>query len=217
MINNIESTLNYTFKDKNLLKIALTHSSLSNEIGGENYERLEFLGDAVIEFVVSDRIYKYAYLDSGCLTKLRASLVSTSNFSLISTQLGIDKCLQKSKSLSTLSNKTKADILESVIGAIYLDGGIDEASRIIDKYILINEENIRNHVQNSIDYKTKLQEEMQANKQSFRYETVSESGLSHNKTFEVQLIIDEKIISTATGKSLHSAQFECARKYFEHK
>lgn len=216
-MNNLEKQLNYFFKDKNLLKTALTHSSLSNEIGGENYERLEFLGDAIIEFVVSDRIYKYNFLDSGSLTKLRASLVSTSNFSQISLSLGLDKYLQKSKSLNTLSKKTEADILESVIGAVFLDGGITEASKIIDKYIIIDEENIRNHVQNSIDYKTKLQEEMQADKKTFRYELVSESGLSHDKTFTVQLIIDDEIITTATGKSLHMAQSECARKYFEHK
>lgn len=216
-MNNLEQKLDYIFKDKKLLQTALTHSSLSNEIGGENYERLEFLGDAIIEFVVSDRIYKYEFLDSGSLTKLRASLVSTSNFSQISNYLGLDKYLQKSKSLSMLSKKTEADILESVIGAIYLDGGINEASKIIDKFIIVNEENIRNHVQNCVDYKTKLQEEMQAKKKTFRYKTISESGLSHDKTFQVQLLIDEKVVSTATGKSLHTAQFECARKYYEHK
>ncbi len=216
-MNNLEEQLNYFFQDKNLLKMALTHSSLSNEIGGENYERLEFLGDAIIEFVVSDRIYKYYFLDSGSLTKLRASLVSTSNFSRISQELGLDKELYKSKSLSTLSEKTKADILESVIGAIYLDGGISEASKIIDKYIIVDEENICNHLHNCVDYKTKLQEEMQAKKKSFCYELVSESGLAHDKTFEVQLIIDGEVVAIATGKSLHMAQSECARNYFEHK
>lgn len=214
-MNNVEEKLNYVFKDKNLLKKALTHSSLSNEIGGENYERLEFLGDAIIEFVVSDRIYKYEFLDSGSLTKLRASLVSTSNFSQISNHLELDKYLQKSKSLNTLSKKTEADILESVIGAIYLDGGINEAEKIIDKYIIIDEENIRNHLQNCIDYKTKLQEEMQAKKKTFRYGLVSESGLSHDKTFVVELIIDGKIATTGSGKSIHNAQEICARKYYE--
>ena len=118
MMNSIEQILGYVFKDKKLLKTALTHSSLSNEIGGDNYERLEFLGDAVVELIVSNKIYKYEFLDSGLLTKLRASLVSTSNFSNISTNLKLDKELLKSKSLNTLSEKTKADILESILGEI---------------------------------------------------------------------------------------------------
>lgn len=214
-MNNIESKLNYQFKDKKLLQTALTHSSLSNEIGGENYERLEFLGDAIIEFVVSDFIYKFDYLDSGLLSKLRASLVSTKNFCQISTNLNLDKCLRKSKSLNTLSDKTKADIWESLIGAVYLDGGLLKAKELIEKFILVDENNIKEHLINCIDYKTKLQEEMQANKRSFRYETVSESGLAHDKTFEVQLYIDDVVVSKATGKSLHMAQSECARKYYE--
>ena len=76
-MNNLQSKLNYIFKDQNLLKTALTHSSFSNEFGGNNYERLEFLGDAVLEIVVSDYIYKFKELDSGLLSKLRAGLVST--------------------------------------------------------------------------------------------------------------------------------------------
>lgn len=213
-MNNIEQILGYVFKDKTLLKTALTHSSLANEIGGDNYERLEFLGDAVVELIVSNEIYKYEFLDSGLLTKLRASLVSTSNFSSISTNLKLDKELLKSKSLNTLSEKTKADILESILGAIYLDGGLEEVQKIVDKYIIIDENNIREHLTNCIDYKTKFQEDMQKQKKSFEYIVVNESGQDHNKTFTVELKIDGVTTSQALGKSIHIAEEECARKYY---
>lgn len=214
MMNSIEQILGYVFKDKKLLKTALTHSSLSNEIGGDNYERLEFLGDAVVELIVSNEIYKYEFLDSGLLTKLRASLVSTSNFSNISTNLKLDKELLKSKSLNTLSEKTKADILESILGAIYLDGGLEEVQKIVDKYIIIDENNIREHLTNCIDYKTKFQEDMQKQKKSFEYIVVNESGQDHNKIFTVELRMGDITISQALGKSIHIAEEECARKYY---
>ena len=109
-MNSLNNEINYSFKNPNLLKSALTHSSYSNEFGGESYERLEFLGDAVLELVVSDYIYKFNELDSGILSKLRAGLVSTSYLKGISESLKLDKLVLKSKSLSMLSDKTKADL-----------------------------------------------------------------------------------------------------------
>lgn len=216
-MNNCESILGYVFKNKKLLQTAITHSSLANEIGGENYERLEFLGDAVIELVVSDSIYNLTFLDSGLLSKLRASLVSTSNFSRICSELNLDRKLLKSRSLSTLSEKTKADMLESIIGAVYLDGGIAEAKKIIDKYIIVDTQNIKNHLQNCIDFKTKFQEEMQKLKKNFKYSVINETGLDHNKTFTVQLTIEDEIVATASGKSIHLAEEECAKEYYNQK
>lgn len=216
-MNNCERILGYVFKNKKLLQTATTHSSLSNEIGGENYERLEFLGDAVIELVVSDSIYNLTFLDSGLLSKLRASLVSTSNFSRISSELNLDRELLKSRSLSTLSEKTKADMLESIIGAVYLDGGIAEAKKIIDKYIIVDTQNIKNHLQNCIDFKTKFQEEMQKLKKNFKYSVINETGLDHNKTFTVQLTIEDDVVATASGKSIHLAEEKCAKEYYNQK
>ena len=216
-MNNCESILGYVFKNKKLLQTAITHSSLANEIGGENYERLEFLGDAVIELVVSDSIYNLTFLDSGLLSKLRASLVSTSNFSRICSELNLDRELLKSRSLSTLSEKTKADMLESIIGAVYLDGGIAEAKKIIDKYIIVDTQNIKNHLQNCIDFKTKFQEEMQKLKKNFKYSVINETGLDHNKTFTIQLTIEDEIVATASGKSIHLAEEECAKEYYNQK
>ena len=212
-MNNLQSKLNYTFKDQSLLKTALTHSSFSNEFGGENYERLEFLGDAVLELVVSDYIYKFGQLDSGLLSKLRAGLVSTAYLKQISQDLGLDRLVLKSKSLQTLSDKTKADLFESLIGAVYLDSGLEYAKKIIDKLVIVDDQNIKSVIKNCVDYKTKLQETIQKLGKTFEYKLISESGLDHDKTFEVELIVDSQVVSKASGKSIHIAQEHCAENY----
>lgn len=212
-MNNLQSKLNYIFKDQNLLKTALTHSSFSNEFGGNNYERLEFLGDAVLEIVVSDYIYNFKELDSGLLSKLRAGLVSTAYLKQISQNLGLDNLVFKSKSLQTLSDKTKADLFESLIGAIYLDGGLEYAKQIIYNLVIIDEQNIKSVIKNCVDYKTKLQETLQKFGKTFEYKLISESGLDHDKTFEVELIVDNQVVSKASGKSIHIAQEHCAEIY----
>ena len=212
-MNNLQSKLNYTFKDQNLLKTALTHSSFSNEFGGESYERLEFLGDAVLELVVSDYIYKFGQLDSGLLSKLRAGLVSTAYLKQISQDLGLDRLVFKSKSLQTLSDKTKADLFESLIGAVYLDSGLECAKKIIKNLVIVDDQNIRSVIKNCVDYKTKLQETLQKLGKTFEYRLVSDSGLDHDKTFEVELIVDSQVVSKASGKSIHIAQEHCAENY----
>lgn len=214
-MNSLNNEINYSFKNPNLLKSALTHSSYSNEFGGESYERLEFLGDAVLELVVSDYIYKFNELDSGILSKLRAGLVSTSYLKGISESLKLDKLVLKSKSLSMLSDKTKADLFESLIGAIYLDGGLENAQKIIQKFVIVNDLNIQNVLKNCIDYKTKLQEYLQKIGKHFEYRVVSESGLNHEKIFEVELCVDSIVVSNAKGKSIHIAQENCAEIYLK--
>ena len=212
---DLENKIGYSFKDKNLLKMALTHSSFANENNEKSYERLEFLGDAVIELIVSDYIYKNVYLDSGLLSKLRASLVSTHYFCKISEDLGLGELMFKSKSLNTLSEKTKADLFESLVGAIYLDSGLKSAKEIILKYVIVGDKNIQNALKNCVDYKTKLQEEMQKLGKTFRYELVKEEGKDHEKTFEVNLYIDEQLVATGVGRSIHLAEEDSAMHYYK--
>ena len=212
---DVESKINYTFKNPDLLKTALTHISLANEIGCESYERLEFLGDAVLELVVSDYIFEYNHFDSGILTRLRAGLVSTNYLKQISEKLSLDKAVKKSKSLPTISDKTKADLFESVVGAVYLDSGYESAKKIINDLVLIDLENVQNVLKTCFDYKSKLQEEMQKNAKFFRYIVFGQSGLDHEKIFEVGLEIEGQIVIKGTGKSIHIAEEECAKNYFQ--
>lgn len=212
---NIERTLEYEFKDKSLIETALTHVSFSKEFGGESYERLEYLGDAILEAIVSDNLYRNYTLSVGTLSKLRASLVSTENLCKIAENLELQVCLRKAKSLTKLSKKNTADIFESVLGAVYLDGGIEVAKKIVDKYVIIDKENVDNHLSFCEDAKSNLQELMQADKVQFEYVILSSSGLDHEKTFEVGLVVGGQMTETAKGSSIRSAEELCAKAYLD--
>lgn len=214
-VEQLQKSIGYTFKNLNLLETALTHVSYANESGEESYERLEFLGDAIIELVVSDNIIKYKELDAGVLTKLRASLVSTENLSKISTMLSIMQSVKKSRSLSTLSKKNTADLFESLIGAIYIDSGLESARKVVEKYVVVSDAHIQEILKQCVDYKTKFQEDMQSKGNSFEYKVLNSSGLDHDKTFECGLYLNGVLVSKATGKSIHMAEEQCARLYYD--
>ena len=213
-LSSLQNEIKYVFNDLNWLEIALTHSSYANEHNVENYERLEFLGDAVIELVVSTFIFSFKELDSGVLSKLRAGLVSTEYLSKISDKLGLVQLVRKSKSLNTLSKKNTADLFESLIGAIYLDGGLDIAKDIVYRYVVVSEENIQRVLKTCIDYKSRFQEEMQKTGKSFEYRLLNSFGLDHDKTFEYGLFIENELVSKGKGKSIHLAQEECSEQYY---
>lgn len=215
-MNNLESLqqlINYNFKDISLLERALTHQSYANDNNTLSYERLEFLGDAVIELIVSDYIYHLSDFDAGVSTKLRASLVSTDYLCHISNNLGLPDMLLKSKSLQQLSKKNTADLVESLIGAVYLDGGLLDAKNIIDRFIIISDDNVRFVMKTCIDYKSKFQELMQSSGDYFEYKLLSSSGLDHQKVFEVGLFINGESMARASANSIHSAEEKCAEKY----
>ena len=215
--NEIEEKIGYEFKDKSLIQTALTHISYSNEKHIDSYERLEFLGDAVVELIVSDFIFSFKELDCGILSKLRAGLVSTDYLSNISIELGLVELVKKSKSLNKLSKKNTADLFESLIGAIYLDGGIYNARKIVEKYVIISVDNVQNVLKSCVDYKTRFQEDMQKVGKKFEYKLLNSTGLAHDMTFECGLFIENELISKAIGKSIQLAQEGCAKKYYEFK
>lgn len=215
-MNNFEElqlTLGYKFQDVSLLETAMIHQSYANDLGVSSYERLEFLGDAVIELVVSDYIYHFCEFDAGVSTKLRANLVSTDYLSRVAMGLGLVNLVKKSKSLSVLGKKNTADIFESLIGAVYLDSGLDVAKKLINKYVIISEDNVRFVMKNCIDYKSKFQELMQAEGKSFNYKVLSSEGLDHEKVFEVGLFVDDNILTVCKSSSIHSAEEKCAEYY----
>lgn len=214
-LESVEKRVGYSFLDKRLLEQSLTHLSYANEMGVESYERLEFLGDAVVELVVSDYIYRNLNFDVGVSTRLRASLVSTDSLSKISQDLELDKIAKKSRSLSQLSKKNIADLFESLIGAIYIDGGVDEARKVIEKLVIKDMENIRFVIRNSIDYKSRFQEYMQKQSQHFEYKVISSEGLDHIKTHTIGLWINEEKIVEFTASSKQIAEEKCAEYYLK--
>lgn len=194
--------LGYDFKDKSLIERALTHSSLSEK----NYERLEFLGDSILDFVVGEYFYKVCSDGEGKLTVLRSHYVSENYLATIFDKLKIRKAVKLGKSCNgEISKAVKADIIEAIIGAIYLDGGIEKA-----KEFVLNNFDVENY--NAIideNYKSRLQELVQGNfKCKMSYETV----LCDDGGFSSKFYMDEDEISFGKGKTKQEAEQMAAKE-----
>ena len=202
---NFLEKFNIKLKNENLLKIALTHSSYANEHKGcKNYERLEFLGDAVLELVTSEYFYLYTNYKEGQMTKLRASYVCEKALATYAKKIGIDKHIRLGHGqIHNLNDTIIADVFEAVVGAIYLDQGFDIAKNYIDTIIIPY---IKKHIDFNADYKTRLQELVQTGRKSLEYEVVKETGESHKKTFEVVVKIDDIIYGRGKGSSKKVAE-----------
>lgn len=209
--NELENTINYSFKDKNLLLLALTHSSYSNEHKKnrkENNERLEFLGDAVLELTISDYLYnEYPDRDEGKLTKLRSSLVCEYTLAICARDISLGRYLLLSKGEDLTGGRERDSILsdafEAVIGAIYLDGGIDKAAGFIRDKLLKDVEDKTLFY----DAKTILQEMVQAGERGkLSYQLTGETGPDHNKEFSVKAFIGDEPYASGVGKTKKGAE-----------
>jgi ribonuclease-3 len=214
-INRFEQVIGYTFKDKNLIIQALTHSSFVNEQKinkKQDYERLEFLGDAVLEMISSAYLFKkYPEKREGEMSKIRASLVCEPALAYCSEQIDLKSYIQLGKGEEATGGRNKesiiADVMEAVIGALFLDGGIDESKRFIDTYVLTNADSM----QMFSDSKSILQEIVQGEALGqIRYETCGESGPEHDKIFEVRVYVGDKNLGEGTGKTKKAAEQKAA-------
>ena len=197
------------------MRQALTHSSYANEKHMKKHsdnERLEFLGDAVLEIISSEFLYKeYPDKPEGELTKLRASIVCEPTLALCTKDIALGEYLLLGKGEDQTGGRGRksilSDALEAVIGAIYLDGGFANAKEFIHKYILTDIE----HKQLFYDSKTILQEIVQANfKEVISYHLIGEEGPDHNKRFTVRACIGERVIGSGTGHTKKAAEQEAA-------
>ena len=213
--SELEKKLNYNFKDKSLLKLALTHSSYANEHNLECNERLEFLGDAVLELAMSRKLYDTIDLDEGVLTKMRAKAVCEGALDLYASKIDLPAYLYLGKGEEATGGRTRpaiiADALEAVLGAIYLDGGFESAREIVKKFF---EPYFYDVLQNK-DYKSMLQEKLQSEKRSIRYEIVRDEGPANNKTFEAVVYMDEILMGRGIGKTKKEAQQQAAKDALE--
>ena len=187
---------------------ALTHTSYANENNVKSYERLEYLGDAVMELIMSEYLYKNTEHEEGKLTKLRSSYVCENANYEYSTRLGLNDYLLLGHGESDRGGKFKkaivADIFESFIGAIYLDLGFDYAKKFVYKNIIpiIEEEN----VDFFDDYKSVLQELVQTDRKSLEYVLINEEGPAHEKTFTVEVRINDIVYGVGTAHSKKEAE-----------
>ena len=210
-----QEKIGYTFKNEKLLVRALTHTSYANELKINNYghyERTEFLGDAVLELISSEYLFnEYPDMSEGKLTKLRAALVCEYSLAKDAKSLNLSKFILLGKGEEQTGGRNKdsiiADVLEAVIGAIYLDSGIEEARKFIHKFILNDIEN----KQLFYDSKSILQEESQKRKLGGpQYVLVDESGPEHEKEFTVEVVIAGEHLGKATGCSKKAAEQKAA-------
>lgn len=211
----LEERIGYEFQQKGLLRQALTHSSYANEKHMKKLsdnERLEFLGDAVLEIVSSDFLFQeYPNLPEGDLTKLRASIVCEPTLALCTKEIALGDYLYLGKGENQTGGRHRksilSDAMEAVIGAIYLDGGFASAKEFIHKFILTDIENKKLFY----DSKTILQEIIQGNyKEELSYELVDEQGPDHDKQFTVDAKLGERVIGHGVGHTKKAAEQEAA-------
>lgn len=210
--------LGFDFNDINLLVTALTHRSYVNEHRAsvkEHNERLEFLGDAVLELVSSDFLYRNYNEPEGIMTALRAALVRTESIGAAGKELGYEPLVRLSHGEKNGSERAHdvilADCFEAVIGAIYLDQGYDAAKEFIGKHILVKIDEIieEGSWRDPKSYVQELAQRIDGTTPAYR--TLSEEGPDHNKTFKVGIYIGDKLKATGEGHSKQEAQTEAAR------
>jgi ribonuclease III len=209
----LEAVLGYTFRDRALLERALRHASWSNEHAAEQLEdneRLEFLGDAVLDLVVGHQLMtRYPQLREGTLSVTRAQVVSEAGLSDVAGRLGLGEWLMLGKGEDKSGGRTKASILadafEAILAAVYLDGGFAAAWDIVDRLLAQRIENVE--FQGFYDFKTRLQESAQARLRSTpTYRVVQELGPDHEKRFVVAVTIGDTEWSRAVGRSKKEAE-----------
>ena len=218
----LKEKFNISFKNEALLMEAMTHSSYANEhkeMKGIYNERIEFLGDAVLELTISDWLFRqFPHFQEGQLTKLRAQIVCEDSLSLLAKECSLNKYLLLGKGETLSGGREKpailCDVFEAFIGALYLDKGVNEVQRFLNLVVIPKIKNGRYEL--ITDFKTELQEYLQQNGPvHIRYELVKEEGPSHDKTFTVQLIVDGKKYKTASGKTKKAAEQMAAKLTME--
>ena len=215
-MKTLEERLGYQFTDRSLLENALTHSSYANEhrdAGMSSNERLEFLGDSVLGMVVADHLYReHPRMPEGELTRTRAALVCEGSLVEVARALELGKYLRLGKGEDAGGGRERpsilADATEAVLAAIYLDGGIAQARRVIRALILGNEE----EMSASRDYKTALQELVQRESgQKLAYRLVAEEGPDHAKRFSVEVELNGKTVGAGEGRTKKAAEQNAAK------
>lgn len=212
MLAAFEEAIGYQFKDKSLFKQALTHKSYSFEHGAcRHNERLEFLGDSVLAAVVAHRLFEtYPEEDEGRLSKMKAALVARSALARWASSIGLGAQLLLGSGEESTGGRERpsmlADALEALIGAVYLDGGYAQASRMIQRLCLDRESEVL-----ETDHKSRLQELLQKrHKTPPEYRLVKASGPDHDKTFSVAVHLGSKQLGVGRGKSKKEAEQEAA-------
>lgn len=220
-LDPLQDNLNYKFKDIELLKTALTHSSYANEHNmkiTDNNERMEFLGDTILSLIVSQYLYKkYPRYPEGELTKIRASVVCESSLAFIARKISLGDFILLGKGEEATGGRERDSILgdasEALVGAVYMDSDFETTNKLLlDKF----ENDLVHAVAKGslfIDYKTDLQENLQKRKKAkIEYSIAKEEGPDHNKVFHIDVLIDNKVIGQGSGRNKKEAEQMAAKE-----
>lgn len=215
-IESYEKIIGYEFKDKSLIETALTHSSYTNEHhgGGEDYERLEFLGDSILGFFTAEYLFGECRDAEGELTRMRAALVCEESLASVAEELRIGEHLRIGRGEEASGGRqrrsVRADVVEATLCAIYLDGGEEPAREFVRRFILTPERVAASS--RTEDYKTVLQEYVQRDRASVLcYRLVGESGPDHRKRFESEAIVNGEVMGRGVGSSKKKAEQAAAQ------
>ena len=220
-LEEFQGKIRYYFNDKELLIEALSHSSYANEKrkGRNSNERLEFLGDSVLSIVVSQYLFEhFTHLPEGELTKIRASLVCEKSLYEFAKQIDLGEHILLGKGEENTGGRERvsilADAFEAVIAAVFLDGGLEAANRLIFKFFPKDIDDLK--PVSFSDHKTILQEIIQKNpEEKVEYKLVGQSGPDHNKAFKVQVRLNSNVIGTGIGRSKKEAEQMAAKEALE--
>ena len=219
-LEKLDQDIGYKFKNISLLNTALTHTSYAYEKKVESNEKLEYLGDSILEFISSEYIYEnYSKLKEGEMTKVRASVVCEQSLHEVAKAHNFSDFLRLGKSERLSREQVRpaimADSVEAVIAAIYLDGGIEPVKRFIIGNLKDSIETATKHIGQK-DYKTVLQEILQKHGEvHIEYNIIKESGPDHEKNFDAEVLCNEKILATGKGKSKKLAEMDAAKNALE--
>ena len=216
-LDELFQKINVKPNDVKLYELALTHPSNNADANTKHfdYERLEYMGDAVLDYVAADLIYhQFEEMDPGNMSKLRSFLVKSKTLSNYARKIDLAEYVISGHSVTTnqirQSDKILEDCFEAIIGAIYLDQGIEFVFEYIKNILLPDIINFGS--QDLTDYKSKLQEEMQAEyRESVHYETIQESGPAHDRTYVVNVLFNDIVLASGTGKSKKAAEEDAAK------
>ncbi|MCL2522436.1 MAG: ribonuclease III [Erysipelotrichales bacterium] len=209
----LEEKIGYVFKNKNLLKTALTHKSFTNENQGENNERLEFLGDAVLGLVISNHLYLSLALNEGDMSKKRAQIVCEHALFTYASKIDLSEHLIVGQGEEEIQKSLIADSFEAIIAAVYLEAGLKKATEVIEKLVIP----FMNEVKTIKDYKSTLQEYVQADKRSLEYIEKDTTGPAHARQFVIEVKMDGIRMGIGKGKTKKQAEQNAAREALEKK
>jgi ribonuclease-3 len=223
LIHRLEANIGYVYKNKENAFLAITHSSYAYEHrqkGISSNERLEFLGDSVLNFIITDRLYKEASdMPEGDMSKLRASVVSEASLSQCAQQIKLGEVLLLGKGEEMTGGRQRSSILadatEAIIGSLYLDGGLKASEYFVERFL---HENYVKAISGTLfcDFKTKLQEEIQKKGNSaIHYTVIAEKGPDHNKLFTVAVMVNNRKLGEGIGKTKKEAEQNAAGNALE--